>query len=247
VDSGVKEPQDLVGKRIGVGDYQQTSALWTRGVLDHDFGVSQDKVEWWMERSEGLSHGGATGFVPPRGIKFQRIPENKSLASMLVNHELDAAPVARAFRQEQNIVDRSTRIRGSGGDWSKVKPLFPDKIAEGTRFFNKHGFIPANHTIIIRGDVYKKYPWLAFNLYSALLEAKKLAEETLARRIPQSLVFGPEYLAKTREIFGHDPFPYGIEANRRFLQTTIDFSAEQGLTPNKEQVEDLFAPSTRTV
>ena len=44
VDSGVKEPQDLIGKRIGVGDYQQTSALWTRGVLDHDFGVSQHEV-----------------------------------------------------------------------------------------------------------------------------------------------------------------------------------------------------------
>ena len=247
VDSGVKNPQDLIGKRIGVGDYQQTSSLWTRGVLEHDFGVSQYQVEWWMERSEDLSHGGATGFVPPQGIKFQRIPENKSLASMLVNHELDAAPVGRAFRPEQNIVDRSTRIRASGGDWSKVKPLFPDKIAEGTRFFKAHGFIPANHTIIIRGDVDRKYPWLAFNLYSALLEAKKLAEETLARRIPQSLVFGPEYLAKTREIFGRDPFPYGVEPNRQFLQATIDFSHEQGLTPAKEQVEDLFAPSTRTV
>ena len=136
VDSGVKKPEDLAGKRIGVGDYQQTSALWTRGVLEHDFGVSQYEVEWWMERSEDLSHGGATGFAPPRGIKFQRIPENNSLASMLVNHELDAAPVSRAFRPEQNIVDRSTRIRASGGDWSKVKPVFPDKIAEGTRFIN---------------------------------------------------------------------------------------------------------------
>src|SRR5574342_337542 len=131
VDSGIKEPGDITGKRIGVGEYQQTAALWTRGVLEHDFGVSQYQVEWWMERSEDLSHGGATGFVPPQGIKFQRIPENKSLASMLVNHELDAAPVGRAFRPEQNIVDRSTRIRASGGDWSKVKPLFPDKIAEG--------------------------------------------------------------------------------------------------------------------
>jgi 4,5-dihydroxyphthalate decarboxylase len=60
-------------------------------------------------------------------------------------------------------------------------------------------------------------------------------------------VFGPEYLAKTREIFGQDPFPYGVEANRQFLQTTIDFSYEQGLTPSKEHVEDLFASSTRTV
>ncbi len=242
-----KEPGDLVGKRIGVGDYQQTSALWTRGVLEHDFGVSQYKVEWWMERSEGLSHGGATGFIPPPGINFHRIPENKSLASMLVNHELDAAPVGRAFQRGGNIVDRSTQIRATGADWSKVRPLFPDQMAEGKRFFQKHGYIPANHTIIIRGDIHQKYPWLAFNLYSALLEAKKLAEETLAERIPPSLVFGREYLKMTREIFGNDPFPYGIEANRKFLQTTIDFSHEQGLTPRKERIEDLFAPSTLAI
>ncbi len=247
VDSGVRQPGDLVGKRIGVGDYQQTSSLWTRGVLQHDFGVSQYEVEWWMERSEELSHGGATGFTPPPGIKFHRIPEDKSLASMLVNHELDAAPVGRAFQRGGNFVDRSTRIRASGADWSKVRPLFPDKIAEGTRFFTKHGYIPANHTIIIRGDIAEKYPWLAFNLYSALLEAKKMAEETLAERIPSSLVFGREYLAKTREIFGNDPYPYGVESNRNFLQTTIDFSYEQGLTPKKEKMEDLFAPSTLTV
>ena len=246
-DSGVQQPGDLVGKRIGVGDHQQTASLWTRGVLQYDFGVSQYEVEWWMERSEELSHGGATGFRPPAGIKFHRIPEDKSLASMLVNHELDAAPVGRAFQRGGNIVDRSTRIRASGADWSKVRPLFPDKITEGTRFFNQHGYIPANHTIIIRGDIAKKYPWLAFNFYSALLEAKKMAEETLAERIPQSLVFGREYLAKTREIFGNDPYPYGVGSNRRFLQTTIDFSYEQGLTPRKENIEDIFAPSTLTV
>src|SRR5262245_8706574 len=92
VDSGVKKPEDLVGKKIGVGDYQQTSALWTRGVLEHEFGVTQHQVARWMEGAAARSHGGVTGRAPPRGIKFQRIPENKSLASMLVNHELDAAP-----------------------------------------------------------------------------------------------------------------------------------------------------------
>src|SRR5579862_1659025 len=49
VDSGVQQPGDLAGKRIGVGEYQQTAALWTRGVLEHDFGVSQYKVDWYME------------------------------------------------------------------------------------------------------------------------------------------------------------------------------------------------------
>src|SRR5579862_1933798 len=222
-DSGIRQPGDLVGKRLGVAEYQQTAALWTRGILEHDFGVSQYKVDWYMERSEELSHGGATGFTPPPGISFQRIPPDKSLASMLVNNELDAAPVARAFTRATNIIDRSTHIRGSEGDWSKVRPLF-DYIAEGKRFYEAHGYIPANHTYIIRGDVYRKNPWLAFNLYIAFTKAKELANEKLSESIPSGLIFGADYLRQTRAIFGSDPFPYGIKANRPMLQTIIDYS-----------------------
>ena len=244
VDSGIKDPSDIVGKRIGVGEYQQTASLWTRGILEHDFGVSQYKVHWYMERSEELSHGGATGFTPPKGISFQRIPPDKSLASMLVNHELDVASVHRAFQRGTNIIDRSTHIRGRGGDWSKIKPLFADRIAEGSRFFKKHGYIPANHTYIIRGDIYRKHPWLAFNLYKAFVEAKEVARDKLAESIPSGLVFGADYLKKTREIFGDDPYPYGVRDNREMLQTIIEYSYEQGLTPERLKIEELFAPST---
>jgi len=244
VDSGVKTARDLVGKRLGVGEYQQTAALWMRGILEHDFGVSQYKVDWYMERSEELSHGGATGFKPPDGISFHRVPANKSLASMLVNHELDAAPVSRAFSKDSNIIDRSTRIRAQSGDWSKVKRLFPNRIEEGTRFFKERGYIPASHTFIIRGDVYRKHPWLAFNLYKAFVAAKDLAQDRLAASIPSALVFGPEYLAQTREIFGDDPYPYGIRANKPMLQTIIDYSYEQGLIKEKPDLESLFAKST---
>ena len=243
-DAGVKQPNDLAGRRIGVGEYQQTAALWTRGVLEHDFGVSQYKVDWYMERSEELSHGGATGFTPPKGISFHRIPADKSLASMLVNHEIDAASVHRAFQSESNIIDRSTHIRAAGGDWGKVKPLFPDLVAEGERFFKAHGYIPANHAYVIRGDIDRRYPWLAFNLYKAFLSAKELAQKELSNAIPSALIFGPQYLAATRKIFGADPFPYGVAANRPMLETIIEYSHEQGLTPKKLKLEELFAPST---
>ena len=247
VDSGVKQPGDLAGKRIGVGEYQQTAALWVRGILEHDFGVSQYKVHWYMERTEELSHGGATGFTPPEGISFSRVPPDKSLASMLVANEIDAAPVHRAFQRETNIIDRSTHLRARDGDWSKVKPLFPDAAAEGERFFKAHGYIPANHAYIIRGDIDRKYPWLAFNLYKAFVAAKEIAREKLAESIPSGLIFGPQYLAATRKIFGADPFPYGVAANRPMLETIVDYSHEQGLTPAKLKLEDLFAPSTLDV
>jgi 4,5-dihydroxyphthalate decarboxylase len=244
IDSGIERPEDLVGKRIGVGEYQQTAALWFRGTMEHDFGVSQFKVDWYMERTEELSHGGATGFKPMDGISFHRIPPDKSLASMLVSHELDAAPVSRAFRRETNFIDRSTRIRAQDADWSKVRPLFKDRVAEGARFFRDHGFIPANHTYIILGPVYREHPWLAFNLYSAFVKAKEAFYAKLPDMLPSALFFGPEYLAQTRELFGQDPFPYGVEANRPLLETLINHSHEQGLTPDKLKIEDLFAPST---
>ena len=243
-DSGIIRPEDITGKRIGVGEYQQTAALWTRGILEHDFGVSQYDVHWFMERTDELSHGGATGFTPPEGISFQRVPPDKSLASMLVANEIDVAAVHRAFQKDSNIIDRSTRIRAREGDWGKIRPVFPDRIAEGKRFFEQHGYIPANHAYIIRGDIHRKHPWLAFNLYKAFVAAKEVARDRLAASIPTALVFGQEYLAKTRAIFGEDPYPYGIRDNREMIETIIDYSHEQGLTREKAKLEELFAPST---
>ena len=243
-DSGVEEPGDLVGKKIGVGEYQQTAALWTRRILEHDFGVSQYTVGWYMERTEELSHGGATGFRPPQGISFHRIPPDKSLASMLVNHELDAAPIHRALQKGSNIIDRSTQNRGTGGDWSKIKPLFPDVIAEGERFVKTHGYVPASHTYVIRGDIHEKYPWVAFNLYKAFVQAKDAARDRLAEDIPSGLIFGAQYLAKSKQILGDDPFPYGVNANRKMIEALIDGSYEQGLTSQRLKIHELFAAST---
>ena len=244
VDSGIKKPEDIAGKRFGVGEYQQTAALWQRGILEHDFGVSQHKVHWYMERTEELSHGGQTGFTPAPGISFQRIPTDKSMASMLVNHELDVAAINSPWKNVPTFIGRSQQIPGSGGDWSKVKPLFADRMAEGGRFFRKWGFLPVNHAYTIRGDIYKKYPWVAFNLYTGFVKAKQHFNAKFLDAIPSALFFGKEYLTKTQELFGSDPYPYGVKANRKMIQTLIDFSHEQGLITKKPTVEELFAVST---
>ncbi|HEX2225796.1 MAG TPA: hypothetical protein VHM64_01565 [Candidatus Binatia bacterium] len=243
VDSGIAKPEDLSGKRLGVAEYQQTAALWIRGILEHDFGVSQYKIHWYMERSEEMSHGGATGFKPPPGISFSRIAPNKSLASTLLANELDVAHIASPWVLQANALDRSGRM-GSKGDWSRIKPLFHDRMAEAARFHNKHGFLPVNHTYIVRGDIYKKYPWVAFNLYNGFVRAKQLAQARLAESIPTALFYGAEYTAMTREIIGDDPFPYGVKANRAMLDMITGFSHEQGLTPRRMSVQELFAEST---
>jgi 4,5-dihydroxyphthalate decarboxylase len=242
MDSGITKPEDLVDKRLGVAEYQQTAALWIRGILEHDFGVSQYKIHWYMERSEEMSHGGATGFKPPPGISFHRIAPNKSLASSLFGNELDVAHVASPWVLQANALDRSSRIAGKG-DWSKIKALFPDRMAEAARFYKAHGFLPVNHAYIIRGDIHKKYPWLAANLYAGFVKAKAIARGKLLERVPTALLFGAEYVAMTRDLVGDDPFPYGVKANKGMLETIIAYSHEQGLTPRKLTLPELFAES----
>ena len=163
------------------------------------------------------------------------------MATMLVNNEIDVAPISGHLSRAVNVIDRSTHIRASEGDWSKVKPLFPDEIGEAKRFVAEHGFVPVNHTYIVRGDVYRNHPGIAVKLYEAFTQAKAHAAASLLERIPAALVFGAEYLSMTRDILGDDPFPYGIEANRAMLETIIGFSHEQGLTSKKMKIEELFA------
>src|ERR1700680_2028783 len=49
-DAGIAAPADLRGKRVGVPEYQQTAAIWGRGVLEHEFGVKPRDMEFFMER-----------------------------------------------------------------------------------------------------------------------------------------------------------------------------------------------------
>jgi len=246
VDAGIKEPSDLAGKRIGVPEYQQTSSLWIRGVLEHDFGVSQYSVDWYMERTEELSHGHGTGFQPPKGIKFNRVPPEESLATMLVSHKLDASMgTGRARGEATNLIDRSSQIRPPASAWEKVAPVFPSVRDEAIRFYKAHGFYPANHGYAIRGDINEKYPWVALNLYKAFIDAKQLYQKRFARSIPSGLIFGQYYMNETRKIFGDDPYPYGVKLNRDYIQTCIDFSFEQGFIKKKPVIEELYAPAVR--
>ena len=249
VDSGIDGPSSLAGKRIGVGEYQQTSALWTRGILEHDFGVSQFDLEWYMERSEELSHGGATHFEPQAGIKFHRIPTEKTVRQMLLDHELDVGNMGDPLAPSMpwNFVDRGTMRPAAVGDRSKIRSLFPDRIAEGKRFFDAHGYIPANHFFAIRGDVYDRYPWVAFNLYRGLLDAKEFAARELKEVIPTALVHGPDYLRQTQALYGNDPYTYGVEANRPMLESMIEMSYEQGFIKSKPKAEELFQPEFHPV
>jgi 4,5-dihydroxyphthalate decarboxylase len=235
--AGITEPSQLVGKRIGVPEYQQTAALWGRGVLQHEFGIDPTSLQWFMERLPDRSHGGATGFQPPVGIDLTYIPEDKNIGGMLLSGELDASLF---YINSPNFVDRSTAVFGAG---SGVTSLFQNQRGEATRYFSKTGIIPMNHIAVVRKDVVDRHPWTVLNLYSAFRAARQIAREESRRElgglVDVELLEHP--MAKS---FASDPFPYGIAANRETLETAFAYSYEQGLSARRMQLEEIFYPAT---
>lgn len=237
-DAGIGRPQDLRGKRVGVPEYQQTAALWTRGILEHDFGVKPNEMDWYMERSSERSHGAATGFQPPAGVKFQYIDAAKSIGSMMMNDELDATLL---YIGQPSLVDRST-VRFDETN-TKVRPLFADAAAEAQRFYASTGIFPINHGVVMRRSLYERHPWLALNIYNAFRLAKEHVMAEASRRAATHLelgLLGPSAGAA----LSRDVYPYGVRSNRKTLDTMTAYSAEQGLTPHQVAIEDIFAPST---
>ncbi len=230
--AGIETPADLKGKRVGVPEYQQTAALWARGVLQHEFGVEPKEMEFWMERTPDKSHGGATGFKPPPGVTVNQVPADKSMGSMLLAGELDAA---LHYLSGNNLVDRSRADLISNPDF---KYLFPDSVAEGVRYFRKTGIYPINHQAVVRRDVYEKEPWVAQNLLKAFIEANDIANQRRQQHVEYHLAAGLLSGDAKTPIVRH-----GIKANRHVIETIAQYSLEQGLTKRLIKLDEIYAPN----
>ncbi len=247
--AGIETPADLAGCRIGVPEYQQTAALWTRGILQHEYGVDPKSMRWWMERPPEKSHGGATGFTAPEGIDLTYISPETDMGEMLLNGELDAA--LHYLAGTNNLVDRSSKPLGEAG--SGVRHLFNER-EESSRYFQKTGLFPINHCVVVRKDIAERYPWVMLNLYSAFLEAKQLAEAaSLAGSTNSSAVnsTGIDPFLDTglislesRDALKTDLYPYGVVGNREILETITQYSYEQGLSSRKLDLAEVFYPPT---
>ncbi|NQV55123.1 MAG: hypothetical protein HQ503_04630 [Rhodospirillales bacterium] len=237
-DAGIDKPEDLRGKRIGVPEYQQTAALWGRGVLKHEFGVEQSDIEWWMERTPEHSHGGATGFKPPPGTTINQIPGDKNIGSMMLANELDGTLLH--FGGGRTLIDRTTIDLPNHPD---VKTLFPDPVAEGVRYYEKTGMFPINHAMIIRRSIVEKNPWAALNIYKAMVRANDIAN---TERMEHVLYYRQAGLlsADGEKALNEPLIEHGLKANLKEIEAAIQYSAEQSLTPRQLKLEEVFYAST---
>jgi 4,5-dihydroxyphthalate decarboxylase len=230
----IDKPADLKGKRVGVPEYQQTAALWARGALEHEFGVKARDMEWWMERVPSHSHRGAVGFEPPPGVTIKQVPAEKSLGSMMLSGEIDATV---HYIRRTNLVDRSTADLAAHPE---IRPLFADPVAEGVRYYRKIGLLPINHGMVLKREIAERHPWVVLNVLKAFERANELADRERLEHARYHIDTG----LASAESLGTPLVKHGVKANRLVLDTAAQYSQEQGLTPRRVKLEELFAPSS---
>ena len=231
--AGIREPRDLVGKRVGTPEYQMTAPVWIRGILAEHYGVPVDSVTYFTGVEEEPGRDEKIALDLPPDVRVQRIGATQTLAAMLDAGEIDALHTARM---------PSTFRPGN----PNVRRLFDDYVRVEQQYFRDTGIFPIMHTVVIRRDVYEKNRWIAQSLYKAFAEAQRRAYDDLyvTAALKAMLPWLTAHVEEARALMGTDYWPYGFALNRATLATFLRYHHEQGLSKRLLTPEELFAPET---
>ena len=228
-DSGIKEPKDLEGKKVGVRAYSVTTGVWTRGIFVNEYGLDSSKVTWVVDDEEHVT----SLKLPPNVVHASN---GKSLVSMMASGELQAgfsgpAGIGRAGPPTGAWEQRAQTSTAS----------YPDLIADApeveAQWFRRTGIYPIHGLIVVKDEHIKRYPWLARSLMGAFVTAKKPYLEELKRNPGDS----PED-KRYRNFLSlmSDPLPYGMAANRASIEALVTYSLQQKLIPSRPQLDQVF-------
>lgn len=232
-DSGIKEPKDLAGKKVGVPEYQITMAIWARGILQHEYGVKPEQMKWFTGGEEHPGREDKIRHDLPPNLDIRPIGPEQTLSSMLERGELDAVISAH---MPSPFVRRSP----------KVRRLIQNFRAVERDYYRRTKIFPTMHTVALREEVYEKNPWVAQSLCKAFAESKRICQESMYEfsALKYMLAWSIAEMEEEREIFGEDLWPYGLAANRHVLEALVQYAHEQGLLKSRLDLKSLFAPST---
>jgi 4,5-dihydroxyphthalate decarboxylase len=227
-DGPVRSPQDLAGKRIGLPEWAQTAAVYSRGFMAHQYRIDLTGIDWVQAGVNEPGRAEKVALNLPAGIRLTPEPA-KSLSRMLIEGEVDAVLSAHAPDCFENR-------------HPNVMRLFEDYMAVETEYYRETGVFPIMHVVALKSALVEARPWIAMSLLKAFEEAKRRsvarAFEVTAPRFPIPWCF--EHARRAQELFGEDYWPYGVEGNRTTIEAFLKYAYEQGVCHRLLSPEDLF-------
>jgi 4,5-dihydroxyphthalate decarboxylase len=233
-DGPVRAPADLVGRRVGVPEWAQTAAVYSRGFLTRQYDIDLASIEWVQAGVDQPGRNEKVRLRLPEGITLAPVIDS-TLSDMLRDGRLDAVLSARPPRcfQEKH---------------PSIRRLFENFLEVEAAYYDETGIFPIMHVIAIRREVLERHPWAAMNLFKAFDEAKnrslERALDATASRFPIPWSYVHAQRAQSR--FGRDYWPYGIDDNRPTLDAFLQYAYEQGVCHRRLAVEELFPKQMQT-
>lgn len=228
----IREPKDLKGRKVGVPEYQLTANVWARAILQDDYGVTPNDIRWVRGAIEHAGRIEKISIKLPPGVVLEDAPAGRTISDLIDKGEIDGFIAPRPpylARPNPNV------------GW-----LFRDPIAAAKDYFKRTGIFPIMHLVGIRRTLVDQHPWLPAAVMKAFEQSKAAAvahlSDTSATKV--TLPFIEEQLTATRELMGEDFWPYGLESNRKTLETFLHHHHAQGLSSRLVKPEELFHPST---
>jgi 4,5-dihydroxyphthalate decarboxylase len=233
-DRGIEKPSDLRGKKVCVSGYSQSSLVWIRGILEHEYGVKPSDMQWVISSTSSEGKVSKNESMRPKGVPIEDGPPGKNESELLVEGAVDAvfsAKEPQAFIDGNPIVTR----------------LFADSRATERAYFEKTRIFPIMHVVAIRNDAIERYPWLPQRTFEAYSQSKSLMYANM-RDIGWAMVALPWFaqeLDDTRKLMGDNFWTYGLTPdNRKTLDALFQYSHEQGFSQRRLTIDELFHPST---
>lgn len=229
-ESGITAPEDLSGRRVGVQEYHQTAGVWIRGLLASEYGVDLSSIRW----KEGGVNAPRTPDVldlrPGTDIDIEFIGDDVSLDQLLESGQIDAYFGAR----------KPDSYRTS----DRVQRLFPDYQQAERDYFRRTGIFPMMHTVVVREDLVDRHPWILESMFKAFVESKQWAMQQMrfSGTHRYMIPWLQAHVEEIDELFGGDPWPYGLEENRVAIETFLGYLVDQGFLSTAPPIEQLFTP-----
>ena len=234
-DRPLENPRDLIGRKVGTAAWVQTAQVWVRAYLTHQCGIDPTSIDWYQSGVNVAGHKDEVQALLPKGTKFTHVPD-KSLTELLFEGKIDALISARP---PQVFDDGDPRIRR----------MFKNYLPEEEAYFKETGIFPIMHTVVMKRETFDRHPWIGPNLFRAFEEAKRnsyrRALDGNICRFPIPWTFA--YAERSREIFGNDFWPYGVEPNRKVIESFAQYCYEQGVAHRLMSVDDLFPASVHSL
>jgi 4,5-dihydroxyphthalate decarboxylase len=224
--SGIKQPSDLKGGRIGLRSYENTLALVTKGMLMNSYNLAVSDVTWVIVNKENVGPK-----LPPL-IKLEFVEGKRKLEDLLVEGRVDA-------EVEPDLPQRWLRGEGT------VERLFPQFEKEEREYYKRTKIFPIMHPVVIKKEILDRDPWVATSLYEALLASRKAYNDFIEQPHRLRFAWGRSYLEEERKFFGKDPFYQGFKENYNDVENLIKFAGQQGMLGRPLTVEELFTENTR--